>query len=153
NHRFISPSLKEEFNMKTSIKFAFSLMCAAGLALVGGCGSDKPVASSGGIGVGNGAASGSDFQAPSQALVLKIDRENWQALTATCITPAFYNHSGAVPLIIDDGAAKHDAAIPSATASAKDFGADASAATAAIAKKYWKKAETVFVVADYEQAL
>jgi hypothetical protein len=94
-----------------------------------------------------------DLQPPAQATVLRLDREQWQALAAACATPAFYNHNGSTPLIIDDGTGQSEVAIPATTVSVKDFGADAPAATAAIAKKFWKKAETVFVVGDYEQAL
>ena len=90
---------------------------------------------------------------PEKALVLKLDREQWQALAAVCMTPAFYNSGSAVPLIFDDGTAKREVAIPHATATVKDLGADAVLAPAAIAKQYWKKAECVFVVSDYEQAL
>ena len=98
-------------------------------------------------------AGGSELQSPVEALVLRLDREQWQALAAACVTPAFYNRNGAVPLVFDDGTEKRDVVIPHATASVKDFGANAAVATAAIAKRYWKRAETVFVAADYEQAL
>lgn len=130
--------------MKKSIKLLLGLICLVGIASAGGC--TTAVA-------GGGGDADSDFQPPAQALVLRLDRQQWQALSAACITPAFYNHSGSVPLILDDGTQKPEVAIPSTTASVKDFGPDAPAATAAIARKFWKKAETVFVVADYEQAL
>jgi len=98
-------------------------------------------------------AAESELNSPGEALVLKLDRQQWQALAAVCATPAFYNGNGAVPLIFNDGSAKREVAIPHTDAAVKDFGANAAEATAAIAKKYWKKAETVFVVADYEQSL
>ncbi len=90
---------------------------------------------------------------PGKALVLKLDRQQWQALAAVCATPAFYNCANSVPLIFDDGTEKGEVAIPHDTAAVKDFGATAAEATAAIAKKYWKKADCVFVVTDYDQAL
>lgn len=95
----------------------------------------------------------SDRKAPEKALVLKLDRENWQALSAVCATPAFYNAAGSVPLIFDDGSEKADIAIPHDTLAVKDFGKDAQAVTAAIAARYWKSAERVFAVSTYEQAL
>jgi hypothetical protein len=94
-----------------------------------------------------------ELKSPDKALVLKLDRESWQALTAACATPAFYNASASVPLIFDDGTEKREVVIPHESAAVKDFGKDAQAATAAIAMKYWKKTECVFVVSDYEQAL
>ena len=95
----------------------------------------------------------SERTAPAKAALLKFEREQWQALVAACATPAFYNGNGTVPLILDDGTGKNTIAIEHDTLTVKDFGADATAATAKLATKYWKKAELVFVVADYEQAL
>ena len=94
-----------------------------------------------------------ELSPPGKALVLKLERQPWQALTAACITPAFYNGSRSVPLIFDDGTGMREVAIPHDSAAVKDFGADAQSATAAIAIKYWKKAECVFVLSGYEQAL
>jgi hypothetical protein len=90
---------------------------------------------------------------PQQALLLQFEREPWQALTAACLTPAFYNSDYAVPLVLDDGSEKRNVAIAHDTASVKGWGGDAAAATAKIAKTYWKKAPCVFVVETYEQAL
>lgn len=90
---------------------------------------------------------------PQQALVLQLRREPWQALTAACLTPAFYNSDYAVPLVLDDGSEKREVAIAHDTASVAGFGGNAAAATAKIAKTYWKKAPCVFVVETYEQAL
>ncbi len=103
------------------------------------------------------AAGAADWQMdrvpPGKAAVLKFDREQWQALAAVCATPAFYNSQGAVPLIFDDGTGQNTVAIEHDTMSVKDFGADAAAASAKIALKYWKKAELIFVALTYEQAL
>ena len=99
----------------------------------------------------NAAEYQNELSPPAKALVLKLDREPWQALVAA--TPACYNFSGAVPLVFEDGAESRAVAIPHDTVAVKDWGKDAQAATAAIATKYWKKAERVFVVSDYEQAL
>jgi hypothetical protein len=90
---------------------------------------------------------------PEKALVLNLDHETWQALAAVCATPAFYNAGSATPLIFDDGATKREIAIPHDAVAIKDLGKDAQAASAAIALKYWKKAECVFVASNYEQAL
>ena len=90
---------------------------------------------------------------PGRALLLRLDRQQWQALAAACAAPAFYGPEGSMPLILDDGSEKRDVAIPHDTASVKDFGNDAASATARIARKYWKKAPAVFVVGAYEQAL
>ncbi len=90
---------------------------------------------------------------PGKALVLKLERQQWQALAAACAAPAFYADGGAEPLIYDDGKGTQEIKIPHDTSSVKDFGGDAAAATAGLAKKYWKKAETVFMVSTYEQAL
>ena len=102
---------------------------------------------------GLSAGEGNELRPPEKALILKLDREPWQALSAACATPAFYNGSGSVPLIFDDGAGSASVAIPHDSVAVKDWGKDAQTATAAIATKYWKKAECVFVVSGYEQAL
>jgi hypothetical protein len=44
-------------------------------------------------------------------------------------------------------------AIPHDSSAVQDFGTDAAAATAKITKAYWKKADCVFVIDNYEQAL
>jgi hypothetical protein len=90
---------------------------------------------------------------PAKAALLKFDREQWQALVAVCATPAFYNSHGAVPLILDDGTGQNTVAIEHDTMTVKEFGGDATAASAKIAMKYWKKAELVFVASGYEQVL
>ena len=99
------------------------------------------------------AAARGELVRPQQALVLQLQREPWQALTAACLTPAFYNSDYAVPLVLDDGSEKREVAIPHDTASVAGFGGGSAAATAKIAMAYWKKAPCVFVVATYEQAL
>jgi len=80
--------------------------------------------------------------APGKAVLLKVDREQWQALAAVCAAPAFYNSQSSVPLIFDDGKGQNDVAIEHDTMSVKDFGSDASAATAKIALKFWKESGT-----------
>ncbi|HEX3999942.1 MAG TPA: C25 family cysteine peptidase [Pirellulales bacterium] len=130
--------------MKNRYRLYLALVCVAGTALAG-----VRVAVAETVAVHAEA----DFAPPAKALVLRLDRQQWQTLTAACITPVFYNHGGSVPLILDDGTSNPEVAIPATSASVKDFGPDAQAATAAIARKYWKKAETVFAVADYEHAL
>ena len=105
------------------------------------------------LAIGTTDAAESELNSPVEALVLKLDRQQWQALASVCVTPAFYNSKGSVPLIFEDGTENREVAIPHAVASVKDFGANASEATAALAKKYWNKAETVFVVENYEQSL
>jgi len=90
---------------------------------------------------------------PTQAAVVQLKREPWQALAAVCLTPAFYNAESAVPLIFDDGSEARDIALPHDTLVVSALGSDAATATATIATTYWKKAATVFVVDTYEQAL
>lgn len=90
---------------------------------------------------------------PEKALVLKLERQQWQALVAACAAPAFYADGGAVPLIYDDGNGTQTVPVPHDAFAVKDLGADAPAATAALALKYWKSADTVFAVTTYEQAL
>jgi len=99
------------------------------------------------------AESSNERLAPGKALVLNLERSQWQALVAVSAVPAFYTDGSATPLILNDGAGTQDIKLPHDAAAVKDFGADPAAATAALAKKYWKKAETVFVVSTYEQAL
>jgi hypothetical protein len=91
--------------------------------------------------------------APTQAAVVQLKREPWQALAAVCLTPAFYNAESATPLVFDDGAEGREVALPHDTLVVSTLGAEAGAATAKIATTYWKKAATVFVVDTYEQAL
>jgi hypothetical protein len=95
----------------------------------------------------------SERNAPEKALLLKCDREQWQALSVVCAVPAFYNANTAVPLILDDGTGNNSTKIEHDSLSVKDLGKDAASASAKIASKYWKKADCVFVVSTYEQAL
>jgi hypothetical protein len=94
-----------------------------------------------------------EWRAPEKALVLKLERQQWQALAGACAAPAFYNSQGAVPLIYDDGLEAREVKLPHDTASIKDLGPDAAQAAAKLAATYWKKAEQIFVVESYEQAL
>jgi hypothetical protein len=100
-----------------------------------------------------GAEYRNELKAPEKALVLTLERAQWQALVAACAAPAFYNTAGAVPLIYDDGAEKREIKLPHDALRVKDLGADAAAATAKLAARYWTRAERVFVVETYEQAL
>lgn len=99
------------------------------------------------------AETGIERLAPARALVLNLERQQWQALAAVSAVPAFVADGGATPLILNDGTGTGEIKIPHDTAAVKDFGKDAATATAGIAKKYWKKADSVFVVTSYEQAL
>ena len=90
---------------------------------------------------------------PEQALVLQLKREPWQALVAVAMTPVFYNGAASTPLLFCDGSEQREIAIPHDTLAVQDLGADAATATAKLAAKYWKKAEVVYVVENYEQAL
>jgi hypothetical protein len=91
--------------------------------------------------------------APEKALVLNLERQQWQALVAVCAVPAFYADGSATPLIFNDGTGTLEIKLPHDTIAVKDLGKDAASATAALAKKYWKSANVVFVVTTYEQAL
>jgi hypothetical protein len=95
----------------------------------------------------------SEIIRPEKGLLVQLKREPWQALAAVCFAPVFCNRDHAVPLVFDDGSEKRDVAIPHDSSAVQDFGADAAAATAKIAERYWKKADCVFVVDGYEQAL
>ena len=99
------------------------------------------------------AATRGELVRPPRALVFQLQREPWQALTAACLTPAFYNSQYAVPLVLDDGTGKREVAIAHDTATVAGFGGDAAAATAKFARTYWKKAPCAFVVESYQQAL
>ena len=99
------------------------------------------------------AENGNERKAPGKALVLNLERSQWQALVAVSAVPAFYAAGSATPLILNDGSGKSEVSLPHDVAAVKDFGRDAITATAGLAKKYWTKAETVFVVSTYEQAL
>lgn len=90
---------------------------------------------------------------PTRAVVLRLQREPWQALAAVCLTPAFYNAESATPLVFDDGTENREIALPHDTLVVSALGQDAAGATAKMATTYWKKAGTVFVVESYEQAL
>ena len=95
-----------------------------------------------------------DQAAGRNALVLKFERKSWQVLTAACAAPAFYAGGVAVaPLIYDDGTGTQEIALPHDTLTVKDLGSDARSATAALAARYWKQADTAFSVSTYEQAL
>ncbi len=100
-----------------------------------------------------GAEYRNELKSPEKAMVLTLEREQWQALVAACAAPAFYNSDGSMPLIYSDGTEGRDIAIPHDAINVTDLGADAAVATAKLAGRYWKKADLVFVVETYEQAL
>ena len=103
---------------------------------------------------GCGQVGGDAGAPPEKALVLKLERQPWQALAAACAAPAFYSGGAAVaPLIYDDGTGTQKIALPHDTLAVRDLGRDARSATASLAARYWKQADTAFSVSTYEQAL
>ncbi|UCC68486.1 MAG: hypothetical protein JSV79_00690 [Armatimonadota bacterium] len=92
-------------------------------------------------------------QTREKALLAELDRKQWQALTAACLTPAFFGREQSTPLLFSDRTEKRALEIPHETLSIESLGGDAAAATAAIATRYWQKAELLFAVDNYEQAL
>lgn len=94
-----------------------------------------------------------ELKSPEKAMALTLEREQWQALVAACAVPAFYNSDGSVPLVYSDGTEGREIVIPHDAVSVKDLGNDAAMATAKLATRYWTKADLVFVVETYEQAL
>jgi len=92
-------------------------------------------------------------QQPEKATLAELDRKQWQATAAACLVPAFFGREGSTPLLFSDRSEKRTVDISYDTLGIDSLGTDASAATAAIASKYWSKAELVFVVDGYEQAL
>lgn len=114
----------------------FALVALAAMTLVAGAGEFQ-----------------NELNAPQKAVVLKLERQQWQALVTVCAAPAFYNSIGSVPLMLDDGTGTNAYVVEHDALAVKDLGGDAVAASAKLAQKYWKKAETAFVVSNYEQAL
>lgn len=90
---------------------------------------------------------------PSQALVVTLQQEQWQAVAATCLAPAFFDRTSSIPLFYDDGTEIGDIAIPHSSKAVTDFGSDAATATAGIATTYWSKAGIVVITDTYEHVL
>jgi len=90
---------------------------------------------------------------PGKALVLTLEQKQWQALVAVCTVPAFIGRSSATPLIFDDGSGGVTSIMPYDTKTIATWGSDAKVASAKLATEYWSKAELVFAVEKYEEAL
>jgi hypothetical protein len=90
---------------------------------------------------------------PTQALLLNLDRTYWQAQTAACFAPVFFDRFSQIPLFYDDGTGDQDMKIPHEKKSVSEFGSDASSATGGIATTYWTKAEIIVVAGTYEEIL
>lgn len=90
---------------------------------------------------------------PEKALVLTLEQKQWQALAAICVVPAFIDRSSSTPLMFSDGVGDISTVIPHDKKAVTSWGSDASSASAMIAKEYWSKAELVFAVEKYEEAL
>jgi len=94
-----------------------------------------------------------DLNKPDKALVLTFDQKQWQALVAVCTVPAFIGRTSSTPLMFSDGSGDVSTVIPYDTKSVSTYGSDAISATAKIATDFWSKAEIVFAVEKYEEAL
>ncbi|WP_455392677.1 hypothetical protein [[Eubacterium] cellulosolvens] len=90
---------------------------------------------------------------PAKAMVLTFNHHPWEALTAVSMVPVFIGRTGAVPIIFDDGTEDVEWEIEHDTQSVSALGSEAISASAVVAKQFWSKAELVFVVDSYEQAL
>jgi hypothetical protein len=90
---------------------------------------------------------------PDNALLLSLEKDQWQAIAAACIAPVFYDRKNSVPLLFDDGSEERSIQIPHDSKSVSDFGSDARSATANITSAYWTKAEIIVVAKTYEQVL
>ena len=90
---------------------------------------------------------------PTKAMVLTLKHHQWEALTAVSMVPAFIGRTDAIPIIFDDGSEEVELEMDHDTQSVSSFGSEAVSASAGVAKRFWSKAELVFVVENYEQAL
>ncbi len=90
---------------------------------------------------------------PDKALVLSFSKNQWEALVAVCAVPAFITRTSAAPLFFDDGSETVSIDIPHDTKTITSYGTEAVSASANLVIGYWSKAELVFAVETYEQAL
>jgi len=90
---------------------------------------------------------------PGKALVLTLEQKQWQVLVAACSVHAFISRSSVIPLFFDDGSEDVTIDVPHDTLQVTTLGSDAATATAKLATEYWSKAELVFAIEKYEEAL
>ncbi|WP_455391584.1 C25 family cysteine peptidase [[Eubacterium] cellulosolvens] len=90
---------------------------------------------------------------PDKAMVLTFEQKQWQATVAVCAVPVFIGREAQTPLMFSDGSGEINAVIQYDTKAVTAWGSDAITASAKMATEYWSKAELVFAVNDYEEAL
>jgi len=90
---------------------------------------------------------------PSQALVVELQHEKWQAIAGACLAPAFFDRKSSTPLLYDDEIEANEIEIPHNTKVITDFGSDSVSGTVGIATTYWSKAEIVVITDTYEHVL
>jgi hypothetical protein len=90
---------------------------------------------------------------PNKALNVEFQHKQWQALVAVSLIPGFINRESTTPLFFSDSSSDISTVIPYDTKKVTTWGSDAKTASAKIATEYWSKAELVFIVDNYEQAL
>ena len=90
---------------------------------------------------------------PNKALVLSMNQKQWEALVAVCTVPAFISRSSSTPLMFSDSMGDITTVILHDKKAVTGWGSDAKSASGKLATEYWSKAELVFAVENYEQAL
>ena len=92
--------------------------------------------------------------APSpEPLLLRLEKQQWQALAAVSLVPAFIGRGHNVPLIFHDVPDNVTLPFPHQERTVASWGSTAATATQAMALEYWTRAEVGFVVKTYEEAL
>jgi hypothetical protein len=89
---------------------------------------------------------------PDKPLKLTFNSNQWEALVAACMVPAFIGRTLSVPIFISDNTEELSIAIPHEIETVSSLGINPSSALATTVKSYWSKAELVFVVETIEQA-
>ena len=94
-----------------------------------------------------------ELQRPQKALALTFNQNLWEPLVAVCAVPVFIGRNASTPLFFSDGTGEISTVIPYDTKAVSSFGSTAASASAGLAQNYWTKAELVFAVNSYEEAL
>lgn len=94
-----------------------------------------------------------ELNEPDKAMVITLNQNQWEALVAVCAIPAFIGRTSSTPLMFSETAQDISTTIPYDTKAVTVWGTEAITASAKLATEYWSKAEIVFTVESYEEAL
>jgi hypothetical protein len=90
---------------------------------------------------------------PDSAILININKYQWEVLAAVCAVPVFIGRTHNVPILISDDSDGKVIDIKYNSKNIAGWGTDSKSATEQIALEYWSSAEIAFTVENYEHAL